>query len=106
MPAMSLICGEFIKSLLTPAESGAKINGTADGSLSNGTLNGNGHTGSDMEDNEDDLEGADYEVSTNVRKILLEQNSALEKVSSKEEKERTLDERLQRVAKIDVHLEF
>ncbi|KAM8716801.1 hypothetical protein ACLKA7_003639 [Drosophila subpalustris] len=107
MPAMSLICGEFLKSLLTPTESGAERNGDAKETLSNGKLNGNGHIGSDLDDNDEEEEDEDYvESTTEVRKILLEQNAALEKVNCKEEEELTLDARLQRIAKLDVYLDF
>ncbi|KAH8377198.1 hypothetical protein KR093_004054 [Drosophila rubida] len=105
MPAMSLICGEFIKSLLTPGERDEESNETP---LTNGNLNGNGHTDSHDEDEEEAEAGEeDYkEPKTELRKILLDQSSALEKNNNKEVEQLTLDARLQRVAKHDVFLEF
>ncbi|XP_060652335.1 WD repeat-containing protein 75 [Drosophila nasuta] len=110
MPAMSLICGEFIKSLLTPGERD-EPNDTNELPLSNGILNGNGHTESQDEDEDEeeeaDLKQEDYkETKTELRKVLLDQNSALEKINNKEVEQQTLDARLQRVAKHDVILEF
>lgn len=99
---MSLICGEFIKSLLTPAESGAEQNGADKETLSNGKMNGNGH----IDDNEADEEEDNEESTTGVRKILMEQNSILEKINIKEEEQMTLDARLKRVANVNINLDF
>ncbi|XP_062121762.1 WD repeat-containing protein 75 [Drosophila sulfurigaster albostrigata] len=111
MPAMSLICGEFIKSLLTPGERD-EPNETNELPLSNGKLNGNGYTESQDDDEDEEEENADLkqedykEMKTELRKVLLDQNSALEKINNKEVEQQTLDARLQRVAKHDVILEF
>ncbi|XP_030383154.1 WD repeat-containing protein 75 [Scaptodrosophila lebanonensis] len=115
MPAMSLICGQFIKSLLTPAETTSRHNslmGQGQGQrgqyLSNGTVNGNGlpHEGSDVDD---DLE-ADDEVkamakSLKARKTLLAQNSTPVGLSS-QEAELALEAKLQRIRSLDISLEL
>lgn len=114
MPAMSLICGEFIKSLLTPADSAARHRAVMEETLSNGKLNGNGlsHLDSDVEnDADEDEEGeaeelAEEQQAEEMRKTLLAQNAALEESLSQEDTQLKLDERLQRVAQLDVQLEF
>ncbi|EDW03615.1 WD repeat-containing protein 75 [Drosophila grimshawi] len=112
MPAMSLICGEFVKSLLTPAESTIRHNAAIEETLSNGRLNGNGiaHEDSDLEQDEEHKEdGVVYDkvASEDVRKTLLEQNTVLEQQSNSQEDEHlSLDARLKSVTQLDVHLEF
>lgn len=124
MPAMSLICGEFIKSLLTPAETSLRHNESNSG-LTNGKANGiaNGILlpgEEDDEEEEEDDEGEQQEETEQdgtsrgehaastleVRKALMEQNTALEKRSQTGDEQRSLDERLQRVAKLQVQLNF
>lgn len=123
MPAMSLICGEFIKSLLTPAETSLRHNESKSG-LSNGKSNGiaNGILLPGEEDDEDEEEEDDeqqdqtvqkgnsrgrHAASTlEVRKALLEKNTALERHSQTGEDPRSLDERLQRMARLQVQLNF
>lgn len=127
MPAMSLICGEFIKSLLTPAETSLRHNESNSG-LSNGKANGiaNGillpgeEDDEEEEEEEEDDEGEQQEQTEQngtsrgkhaastleVRKALLEQNTALERHSQTGEEQRSLDARLQRVAKLQVQLNF
>lgn len=124
MPAMSLICGEFIKSLLTPAETSLRYSEFSTAALSNGKVNGigNGLQDNGQNEEEENEEDDDYEeeqqqqagassreqpVSTlEVRKTLLEQNTALERHSQTADEQRSLDARLQRVAKLQVHLNF
>lgn len=111
MPAMSLICGEFIKSLLTPADSAARHKAATEETLNNGKLNGNGlaHPGSDEDEDEEEEEqqlAEQQQQAEEVRKTLLAQKTALEENDSQEDTQLKLDERLQRVAKLDVPLEF
>lgn len=113
MPALSLICGEFIKSLLTPAESTVRHNAAAEETLSNGKLNGNGllHAGSDAEEEEDEAEHEQTQQGEQqkeeVRKTLLAHNTALEEVSTQQEDSQLLlDARLQHIAQLEVQLEF
>ncbi|EDW64200.1 WD repeat-containing protein 75 [Drosophila virilis] len=113
MPAMSLICGEFIKSLLTPAESTVRHNAAAKETLSNGKLNGNGllHADSDVEAEEDAEEHEQTQQGEQqkeeMRKKLLAHNTALEEVSTQQEDSQLLlDARLQRIAQLEVQLEF
>lgn len=120
MPAMSLICGEFIKSLLTPAETALRHSESTAAALSNGKVNGigNGVQKNDEEDEDDDDEEEEEQqqegvisreqgVSTlEVRKTLLEHNTALERHSQTADEQQSLDARLQRVAKLQVQLNF
>lgn len=121
MPAMSLICGEFIKSLLTPAETALRHSESTAAALSNGKVNGigNGVQKNEEEEEEDDdeeeqeqqeKEGSDSRaqaVSTlEVRKTLLEHNTALERHSQTADEQQSLDRRLKRVAKLQVQLNF
>ncbi|TDG48678.1 hypothetical protein AWZ03_005007 [Drosophila navojoa] len=114
MPAMSQICGEFIKSLLTPADSAARHKEVMEETLSNGKLNGNGlsHPANDVEEEverEEEVEAqepAEERQAEEMRKTLLAQNAALEESLSQEDTQSKLDERLQRVAQLDVQLEF
>ncbi|XP_068140161.1 WD repeat-containing protein 75 [Drosophila tropicalis] len=111
MPAMSLICNEFIKSLLTPADSlDTRLNGNdADAGLTNGKLNGNGLAHSDESDAEDaqDEEQQQEQESLRVRKTLLEQNAKLdERQLGLEGDHLELDAKLKRIAALDIHLQF
>lgn len=81
MPAMSLICGEFVKSLLIPADSTSRHSSSAasDAALTNGvTVNGNGvgHQDSDGEHEDEEL-GEEARNTLDTRKTLLEQNEKL-----------------------------
>ncbi|KMY91274.1 uncharacterized protein LOC6733035 [Drosophila simulans] len=81
MPAMSLICGEFVKSLLIPADSTSRHSSSAasDAALTNGvTVNGNGvgHRDSDGEHEDEEL-GEEARSTLDTRKTLLEQNEKL-----------------------------
>lgn len=114
MPAMSLICGEFIKSLLTPADSADRHRAVMEETLSNGNVNGNGLSHSDGDVEEDEEEEAEAEAqelaeeqqAEEMRKTLLAQNAALEESLSQEDTQSKLDERLQHIAQLDVQLEF
>ncbi|SPP82137.1 WD repeat-containing protein 75 [Drosophila guanche] len=77
MPSMSLICGEFVKSLLIPADATSRVNAAAaEADTNGGTTNGNGlsHEDSDAEDENDEQ----HEATLGIRKALLERNSVLE----------------------------
>ncbi|XP_016970795.1 WD repeat-containing protein 75 [Drosophila rhopaloa] len=101
MPAMSLICNEFVKSLLTPADSASRHSSKAgeDAPLTNGgPVNGNGlsHGHSDDEQEEGELEEGDVTRSTlDTRKTLLEHNEKLEDLlPGGETDQQALDDRL------------
>ncbi|ALC40359.1 CG12050 [Drosophila busckii] len=112
MPAMSLICGEFIKTLLTPAETEAAETTPH----SNGQVNGNGlhhlHEESDEEEEAEQLDRAEETAvlqlaeTTEMRKKLLVENEQLKQQNSKEYAQQSLDARLQRMAKLEVELSF
>ncbi|XP_043641583.1 WD repeat-containing protein 75 [Drosophila teissieri] len=81
MPAMSLICGEFVKSLLIPADSNSRHSSSAAkaGFLTNGgTVNGNGvaHRDSD-EEHDDEEQGEEAKNTLDTRKTLLELDEKL-----------------------------
>ncbi|KAH8374219.1 hypothetical protein KR200_004982 [Drosophila serrata] len=106
MPAMSLICSEFVKSLLIPSESASRHSsatgrGGGDAALTNGgAINGNGLSHADSADEEDvDVDVEAIEDSEATRKTLLEQNEKLEeKPTGEDADEQALDNRLKSVA--------
>ncbi|KAH8248641.1 hypothetical protein KR032_001710 [Drosophila birchii] len=106
MPAMSLVCSEFVKSLLIPADSASRhssATGGDDAALTNGgAINGNGLSHADSADEEDvDVDVEAIEDSEATRKTLLEQN---EKLEEKPTDQQALDNRLQAVAALRTKL--
>ncbi|KAH8246505.1 hypothetical protein KR038_006586 [Drosophila bunnanda] len=105
MPAMSLICSEFVKSLLIPADSASRHSsatgggGGGDAALTNGgAINGNGLSHADSAD-EEDVDVGVIEDSEATRKTLLEQNEKLEeKATGEDADQQALDNRLKAVA--------
>lgn len=109
MPAMSLICGEFVKSLLIPADSTLRHASAAgeDAAVTNGGMvNGNGvsYGHSDEEPEDEELD----EVTKNTldtRKTLLEQNEKLEDLPPGEElDQQALDNRLKTITALRTKL--
>ncbi|XP_017082485.2 LOW QUALITY PROTEIN: WD repeat-containing protein 75 [Drosophila eugracilis] len=109
MPAMSLICGEFVKSLLVSADTTSRHSSTVggDASLTNGgAVNGNGlsHGYSDEELEDEELN----EVAKNTldtRKTLLEHSEKLEEQSTEGEIDPlTLDHRLKTITAVKTKL--
>lgn len=108
MPAMSLICSEFVKSLLIPADSASRHSAATggDAALTNGggAINGNGLSHADS-DEDVDVEVVGAEVSEVTRKTLLEQNEKLEELpSGGDADQQALDNRLKVVAALRTKL--
>ncbi|KAH8413562.1 hypothetical protein KR009_012290 [Drosophila setifemur] len=117
MPSMSLVCGEFVKSLLTPADSTSTHSSKAEGGsgLTNGgSINGNGlsHTDSDADEEEivddEELEEGEVRISSDVvRKILVEQNEKLEEaLPASDVDQQALDNRLKNIAALSTKLKL
>ncbi|KAH8334339.1 hypothetical protein KR059_009071 [Drosophila kikkawai] len=113
MPAMSLICSEFVKSLLIPADSASRhssaTGGGGDTAFTNGgAINGNGLSHADSADEEDvdvDVDIKAIAASEDTRKTLLEQNEKLEeKPTGEEADQQALDNRLKVVAALRTKL--
>ncbi|XP_017007025.2 uncharacterized protein l(2)05287 [Drosophila takahashii] len=101
MPAMSLICGEFVKSLLIPADTASRHSSTAgrDAVVTNGgTVNGNGLHGHSDEEQEDEELDEVTRSTLDTRKTLLEQNKQLEDLpTGAETDQQALDHRLKTI---------
>ncbi|KAH8269389.1 hypothetical protein KR018_011113 [Drosophila ironensis] len=115
MPAMSLICGEFVKSLLTLADSASRRSPQSGGHshMSNGgSINGNGlsHEDSDADGETDEEELEEGEVRRgplDVRKSLMEQNEQLEdRLSGLDVDQQALDNRLKIIGALRTKLKL
>lgn len=122
MPSMSLICGEFVKSLLTPADSTSRHSSLTGGDrgVTNGDsngINGNGLSHADSDDDEEEEEAVDEEdleegevrrpKAGAARKSLLEQNEKLEdQLSGLDVDQHALDNRLKIIGALRTKLKL
>ncbi|XP_017043907.2 WD repeat-containing protein 75 [Drosophila ficusphila] len=111
MPAMSLICGEFVKSLLIAADSASRHSSAAKGDApvtNGGAVNGNGlsHEYSDEELEEEDREEGEVTISPyDTRKTLLAENERLEDLPTEgETDQQALDNRLKTISTLKTKL--
>ncbi|XP_016964225.1 WD repeat-containing protein 75 [Drosophila biarmipes] len=108
MPAMSLICGEFVKSLLLQADSTLRHSAAAgDVAVTNGgVVSGNGVSHGDSDEEPEDAELEEVSKSTlETRKTLLEQKEKLEDLSPAAEiDQQTLDHRLKTITALRTKL--
>lgn len=118
---MSLICGEFVKSLLTPADTASRHSSQPGGDCgvtngdSNG-INGNGlsHADSDDDEEEEAFDEEDLEEGEvrrprvgAARKTLLEQNEKLEdQLSGLDVDQQALDNRLKIIGALRTKLKL
>ncbi|EDV33385.1 uncharacterized protein Dana_GF24153 [Drosophila ananassae] len=121
MPSMSLICGEFVKSLLTPADTASRHSSQPGGDrgVTNGDsngINGNGlsHADSDDDEEEEAFDEEDLEEGEvrrprvgAARKTLLEQNEKLEdQLSGLDVDQQALDNRLKIIGALRTKLKL
>jgi len=109
MPAMSLICGEFVKSLLIPADTTLRHSSAAgeEAAVTNGGMvNGNGVSYGHSDEEPEDEELDEVTKSTlDTRKTLLEQNEKLEDLPPGEElDQQALDNRLKTITALRTKL--
>ncbi|KAH8339448.1 hypothetical protein KR074_011088 [Drosophila pseudoananassae] len=121
MPSMILICGEFVKSLLTPADTTSRHSSQPGGNLgvtngdSNG-INGNGLSHADSDDDEEEEAVDEEELEEGevrrptvgaARKSLLEQNEKLEdQLSGLDIDQQALDNRLKIIGALRTKLKL
>ncbi|XP_017121115.1 WD repeat-containing protein 75 [Drosophila elegans] len=114
MPAMSLICSEFVKSLVTQADSTSRhlSKSGEDAPLTNGgSVNGNGllhgHSDDELENEELAEEGEATGSTLDTRKTLLEQNEKLDDLLPEgETDQQTLDNRLKTITSLRTKLKL